>query len=320
MLRKLKNQIAKLMQRVVSTSFLLILLVAFVMWFVMKLSREYTTPIDVDVVIQDDFNSSLWTQHKTVKVRLLARGDGRDLIYYKAGLGASVSVNTSQLELSHSSLDNEYLYSISESSMERALNSVEKKFNVVAILDTIPRVVVSEIIEKKVPVVSSIRVNCLPQFIVEGGVTLSLDSVSIRGPRMYVDEVQKIYTRSLVVDDVDSNLWGTITLESPSEILLEQTSVRYSVKIVGYTEQILEEKIISIESGSTLVVPSSVIIKAKVSLGEDLEDNEAGVEAYVDGETVESTGVIRRVKIRNMPSEVISYTLSPEFVEVFSVQ
>ncbi len=320
MFRKLKNQIAKLMERVVSTSFLLILLVAFVMWFVMKLSREYTTPIDVEVVIQDDFNSSLWTQNKTVAVRLLARGDGRDLLYYKVGLGASVSVNSSQLELSRNSPENEFLHSISESSMERALNSIEKKFNVVAILDTIPRIVVSEIIEKKVPVVSNIRVNCSPQFIVEGGVDLSLDSVSIRGPKMYVDEIQKIYTRSLIVDDVDSNLWGTITLDASSEILLEQTSVRYSVKVVGYTEQILEEKIISIESGSTLIVPSSVTIKAKVSLGEDIEDAEAGVEAYVDSEKVESTGVVRRVKIRNMPSEVISYTLSPEFVEVFSVQ
>lgn len=317
MFKRIKDQITKLMRKVVSTSFLVIFVIAFVMWFIRKLSREYTTPIEVGVYIEDDFDSTHWTENRSVKVKLMARGDGRDLVYYKIGVGADVKISASQLELTPSGEGE--LYSISSQSMERALNSVEKKFNVVTILDTISRIVVSEIDEKKVSVTSRVKVDCVEQFIVSGAVGLSLDSVLVRGPRLLLDDISTIYTEPLHFKDVSSSLRGSVALDVPENVISKEKVAKYSANVVGYTEQIFEEQVTCLGTSAELVVPAYVKIKAKVSLGVELDEKDADIEAYVDSARQESTGVVRRVKIKNMPSEVISYSVEPEFVEVYSV-
>lgn len=312
-----------MIQKVVSPSFLVLLSISFVLWFVLRLSRQYTTQIDIEVTLSEDYDANMAVSQESVWVRVLASGDGRDLIYYKIGLGDEVEVPVSQLKFSKAEGGSGYLYSIDAESMERALNATEKKFTVVAITKPMDYVEISEVQSKRVPIISQIDINCAPQFTVSGGVKLSFDSLDIRGAELLLRDISEIYTEAKMLANAREQVAGNIALEIPYNIVSKEGSVNYIADIVGYTELVFSLDVISQHDEAIFSIPSKVEVKAKISLGEssDKELDMGLIEACISNESsLSGDEVMCKVELRKVPSDVISYTISPEFVQVYNLK
>ncbi len=323
MILRFKGKVFSLVRKVVSPSFLILLSISFVLWFVMRLSRQYTTQVDIEVILSEDYDANMAVSQESVWVRVLVSGDGRDLIYYKIGLGDRVEVPVSQLKFSKATDGSEYLYSIDAESMERALNAIEKKFLVVAITKPMDYVEISEVQSKRVPIVSQIDINCAPQFTVSRGVKLSYDSLDIRGAELLISGINEIFTVPKVVNNAREQVAGNIALEIPDNVVFKENSVNYIADIVGYTELVFSVDVISEHDEAIFAIPSKVEVMAKISLGEssDKELDMGLIEAYVSNESsLLGDEVMRKVELRKVPRDVISYTISPEFVQVYNLE
>ncbi len=317
MIKRIKDTIKQLVERLISPVFIVLLLVSFALWFIMRLSQEYTTSITVDVQLVTDFDANVWAQSEPIPVKLVAKGVGRDLIMYKVGYGQPVSVAVSALTLDK---ENEYVYRISTRSLERAINAKERNFSVVAITDTIPTIEISEIAEKRVAVVPNIEVNCEKQYIMDGDIKLAFDSVTLRGAKVLLDEVESVYTAHDNYNDVRSSFSGLAPLNIPSGLIANVDAVSFSVAVVGYTEYTVSLDVKSSDIGNIMIVPSTVMLKAKVSLGVPYSNESDAIEAYVDTDGEDLSGTVRRVKLRFMPDDVMDYTIEPEFVKLYHVE
>ncbi len=317
MIKRIKDTIKQLVERLISPVFIVLLLVSFALWFIMRLSQEYTTSITVDVQLVTDFDANVWAQSEPIPVKLVAKGVGRDLIMYKVGYGQPVSVAVSALTLDK---ENEYVYRISTRSLERAINAKERNFSVVAITDTIPTIEISEIAEKRVAVVPNIEVNCEKQYIMDGDIKLAFDSVTLRGAKVLLDEVESVYTAHDNYNDVRSSFSGLAPLNIPSGLIANVDAVSFSVAVVGYTEYTVSLDVKSSDIGNIMIVPSTVTLKAKVSLGVPYSNESDAIEAYVDTDGEDLSGTVRRVKLRFMPDDVMDYTIEPEFVKLYHVE
>ncbi len=317
MIKRIKDTIKQLVERLISPVFIVLLLVSFALWFIMRLSQEYTTSITVDVQLVTDFDANVWAQSEPIPVKLVAKGVGRDLIMYKVGYGQPVSVAVSALTLDK---ENEYVYRISTRSLERAINAKERNFSVVAITDTIPTIEISEIAEKRVAVVPNIEVNCEKQYIMDGDIKLAFDSVTLRGAKVLLDEVESVYTAHDIYNDVRSSFSGLAPLNIPSGLIANVDAVSFSVAVVGYTEYTVSLDVKSSDIGNIMIVPSTVTLKAKVSLGVPYSNESDAIEAYVDTDGEDLSGTVRRVKLRFMPDDVMDYTIEPEFVKLYHVE
>ncbi len=313
---KLRGKISSLLRQMISPAFIILLVASFALWFTGRLSRTYTTPVEVEVEIITDYDSEVWIEQGSIIVDLLASGDGRDLAWYKMGFGAKISIPLSQLEIEKQSPQG-FTYRISENSMERAIGAATSKFRVVGILDTIERITVSPFVEKKLPIVANIEVECMQQYMVEDGVHLSIDSIMVKAPMSVLSEVDAIYTEELNFREVRESLQGSVSLSVPRGMVLENREVQYRAKVVGFTEIKREIGVKFIGDASALIVPRRVELTTRVPINISEEITLVGVEVVVNPEMVDHRGVAHSLRVVNLPKEVMSYTVQPEFVEVY---
>lgn len=297
----------------ISPAFIVLAVISAGLWFISRLSHTYTSQISIPVELVTDYGADLWVSGGKLSVRTLVKGDGRDLLLYKLGLGPKVIIPVSALQLSQNDSAEPYLYSVAEKSMERALSSEQTRFTVVMITDTIEQIKVSMIGEARLPIVAKIEVNCSPQYMVRGGIQLKPDSVTVKAPLAMLDTMREIATDPVRLDKVNSLRSDAVSLVIPPNVVAQTSVVRYLIDVVGYTEQRYTVPI-TVPAGC-LVIPAAVQVVVHVPLNV----------TYPEAVRVTSsvTPVVgerySRVVVEGLPSAAIVMSVTPEFVEVYTV-
>ncbi len=314
------QKIKKILKTGSSPMFILFLVLAFALWYISRLSHNYTTTIEVEVTLTTDYNSTVAVQTPSVMVELLAEGDGRELLLYKLGIGGEITIPTSDLELSPVlSTATPYDYIIEENSMLQALGQYQNDFKVVMITDTIPSVRISEIEEKRVPVVAQFEIQCAPQFIVSSQIKIEPEEVIIKAPRSMLDTLSAVYTAPLKFENLRASTTGVVELQIPQDALGPEEMIRYSIPVAGYVEEKLTLKISSPKETNILALPSNV----EVHITMPRESNQildTKISAHYDPTPQSNDGLVHKVVIKGLPEDVIKWRVEPEFVEIYKIQ
>ncbi len=315
----MKQRFSKAVKVVISPAFLILLVTSAILWFITKLSHNYTATIDVEVTPVTDFNSGIWVeQQQPLLVKTLAQGDGRDLILYKLGLGQKINIPVSMLTISQEDDAQPYMFTIDEKSMERALSSEQNKFTILMTTCTIPTVKVSSFSETNLPLISIFCVISAPQYTIKRASVRSPYSMSVNPPLAYLDTLNAVYTLPLELNELRTHTSGVIRLITPPGAVNSVDIVRYTIDVVGYTELSLVVPISQNIDENILTIPTEVKLMAKVPLNNTVVSLQ-GVRAVIDTKWADIEGKIGRVVIENMPKQVIDWSVEPEFVEVFRI-
>lgn len=299
----------------ISPAFIVLVVISCALWFISRLSHTYTSQITIPVELVTDYSSDVWIGTTQLSVRTLVKGDGRDIILYKFGLGPKVVIPVSSLQLVQSDQSVPYLYSVVEKSMERALSSEQNRFTVMMITDTIEKVKLSAIGQARLPVVSQIEVDCAPQYMVRGGVQIKPDSITVKAPLAILDTMLSIKTEPLMLEQVNSLRSDAISLVVPDNVVLPAPMVRYMIDVVGYTEQRYTLPITSADR--RLVIPARTKVVVRVPLNVPYP-NSVDLSAVV--EISDSSYKYNRVVINGLPEQAIIMSVDPEFVETYTIE
>lgn len=299
----------------ISPAFVVLVVISCALWFISRLSHTYTSQITIPVELVTDYSSDVWVGTTQLSVRTLVKGDGRDIILYKFGLGPKVVIPVSSLQLVQSDQNIPYLYSVVEKSMERALSSEQSRFTVMMITDTIEQVKLSAIGEARLPVVSQIEVDCAPQYMVRGRVQLKPDSMTIKAPLAILDTMLSIKTEPLTLEQINSLQSDAISLIVPDNVVVPASMVRYLIDVVGYTEQRYTLPITSADR--RLVIPAQTQVVVRVPLNVSYPKS---VELSAAVEISDSSHKYSRVAIHGLPEQAIIMSIEPEFVETYTVE
>lgn len=303
---------------VISPAFIILLVISTIMWFISRLSHNYTTIIEIEVSITTDYGSSVWVDSHPLKVKVLAQGDGRDLMLNKVGLGEPTTIPVSMLSLSQEPNAAPYLHRINVESLERALASEQSKFAIIMITDTAQQISVSSIVQARIEIKSAISAHCAPQYTVNGDITLAPDSINIKAPLSVLDTLRYISTEPLELNDLREHTNGVVKLNMPPTVVSNVDMIRYSINVVSYTEMSCRLPVKSASGTQIISSPTYVEIKAKVPLGA-VGAKLDNVKAYISNKAEDREGKIYRVELTGMPSEAIEWSIIPEFVEVYTL-
>lgn len=218
--------------------FALLLVVASALWFIGKLSHRYTTEISIPVEFTADYKAEVWVKRAPKNIRFLVEGEGGTIMLYKMGFGNKVMLPISAIELTSDDQDQNYIYSVGETSLVKAMSTAQTDFSIIMVTDTLPKVVVSPIESRKLPVVSRVRIICQDQYMVVGGVQIIPDSVAVKAPKVLLDTLKIIYTAALVQQDCISSQSGAVDLQIPPLIVAMQNKVRYEAVVERFTEKV----------------------------------------------------------------------------------
>lgn len=256
-------------KRLWSLPFLVLLVVSLSLWLMGKLAHNYTTQVELPVVVRTDYEAQMWVEAEAKTIRAVVSGDGRDLLRYKLGLASDIEVPLSMLVLDPAEKQSDpYRYLVDEASLSKALNQVQDRLMIKVITDTIQSLRVSYVDTRSVPLLPDVRVECVAGYMLDGAVRLSIDSVDVRAPWAVLDTLKAIYTQPLELKNVYGAVSGSVAIRLPygASIKNEKAEVGYVVRAAPYSEKVFDVPIRVAGVPGAIVLPASAQVRLKVPL------------------------------------------------------
>ncbi len=131
---------------------------------------------------------------------------------------------------------------------------------------------------KKVAVVADVTLGLGQNHLLEGGLQLSPDSITLSGPDIEIDTIEQVYTQPLVLNNLTEDFSVVTTLKQPQnqgQISYSKTTVEVSGKVFRFSEMILDVpvEVVNLPEGTQIktfpaVIP--VLCKARIAQLKDL--------------------------------------------------
>ncbi len=296
--------------------FLLFLILAFVFWMLIKLSRTYTSTVNVDLNYTDlPKNKMLQSEPETV-VKVTLRAVGFTLLKHKfTNRKVEVSLKNSKRKRR----DEYYLLS------STVLGSVNNSFAKSEVIGIEPDTLLFELgksISKKVKVEPDVTIQYKSGYNLSGDLEVDPPYITISGPKSLVDSVIYVSTKSLKIEDVQDTIHREIEIISnakTSKLTYSTELVTIKGKVEKFTERTIEVpiKVKNVPNAYTIkTFPDKVKVVFQVGLSDFNRIDENDFEVVCDFSIIESDGIDYLIpKVVNKPSFVTGVKIVPNEVE-----
>lgn len=299
------------------TVFLLSLLLAFSIWLIHNLSEVYSDTVGVSVVAESNLEGHAQTSSNSNAIVARCRTTGFNLIkLHASSKRKAVTVNFDKEDFHHK--EGEYYYITAEA----LSNYVSELYGSGVSLEsfTSPSVTFRFPYEnhKKVPVQVVSLVTFKSQFMATSQMKLDPDSVMIYGEPLHLEQVDKVYTKSIELSNIHSSAHGLVSIEKINGIRMSITEVNYSLDVARFVEipSTIVVKTRNVPSDRVLsVYPSkaNVILRCIFPV---TNDPTGKVNLYIDYQDFKNSINGRCVpKTSKLPQGVIDEVIDPQIFE-----
>ncbi|MGG8495549.1 CdaR family protein [Tenacibaculum sp. TC6] len=240
------------------------LIASLLFWFLMNLSKEYTTEINFSIAYQNLEQDKLIQNSPQKDLNLLIKGNGFKL------LGANFTRNPILLDLKklQKKSDTEY-YLLTKNHIAE----IQKQLKSGLTLANIPQdsifFTISKLSSKKVPIRPNTNIAFKKGFDIASPIDLKPDSIVISGAQQDLKGIDFISTEKIELTNLSENFSQQVNIELPEKVKVRQFSTMLSLNVDKFTEGETEVPIIvkNIPKGDNVnVFPKVVTITYKVGL------------------------------------------------------
>ena len=289
-------------------------ILAFLIWVLTNLSKEYSGTVSVPVVAECNIEGHGTESSNTVLVSARCRADGFRLV--REGSRQERKV----LKVRFDRADMRRLGPDTYGIIGGAKNSYTNQFfgdNVhveAFITDTLKFVFPPEN-HKRVPVEVPLSLSFRSQYMQSGPVVVSPDSITVYGNADRLAGVEKVVTSRIVMSDLSESRHGVLRLNAPSGVRFSTDQVSYEIPVSRYVElqATLPVQVHNIPSGRQLqVYPATarVVFRCVFPL---TRDPRSSVSLYVDWRDFSNSLTGRCApRMSRLPVGVLEYRVEPE--------
>lgn len=301
--------------------FVLSIILACLVWFLVNLSDKYTGVISVPVVAQCNIEGYGNESSNTVLVSARCRTEGFRLVReYSRRERKVVKVKFNKADLRRTA-PGEYCV------IGGAKNSYINQFfgddaQLEAFITDTLRFVFPVENHKKVPVDVPLNFVCRSQYMPSGPFRITPDSVTVYGSQDKLDAVEKVTTNRLFLSEVDSPQHGLLKLNPIKGVRMSADEVSYELPVSRYVEvsATVNLEVLNVPAGSSLQVyppTATVYLRCAFPIGKDPLKS---FRLYIDWKDFTSSLNGRCVpRVVRLPSGVLDYRVEPEVFDCIEV-
>lgn len=296
---------------------LLALLLAFSIWLIHNLSLKYNDYLTVSVQAHCNIDGHAAISSNTCDVVARGRAVGYKVLKLNLkGHSKAVAVDFSSSVMKHKEGD---IYYVTSDALQEYAHLIYGSGVTIEyfVSDTLfyrfPTVD-----NKKVPVHPVYSLSYASQYMSDGQMSITPDSVYVYGEPNRLETISQVYTKPVRHSDLQSNVTGVVELEKIRGVRISEKQVRYSIDVVRYVEIRSEAPVryVNVPSDKSLMVyPSSVSVSLRCVYPLP-SDFAAQPHVFVDyNDFVASVSGKCPVRLMNPGSAVINYDVDPAYVE-----
>ena len=301
---------------------LLALLLAFSIWVIHNLSLKYNDYLTVSVAARCSIDGHSALASNTCDVVARGRATGYKVLKFNMpGRKQAVTIDFSSSVMKHKEGD---LYYVTSDALQEYTHLMYGSGVSIEYF-------VTDTLFYRFPVVNCIKVPVLPvtsltydmQYMSDGQISVSPDSVYVYGEPHRLETVSQVYTKPIKYSNLKSNVSGIADLEKVRGVTFSETQVSYSLDVVRYVEMnsVAQVRCINLPADKELMAyPSSVNVTLKCAYPLPANfDNSPDV--YVDyNDFVVSVSGKCKVYVESKGSGIIEADVDPAYVECMLVE
>ena len=239
--------------------------VAALLWLVIKLSANYvvTEPLTLNM---KDAPSDLIITNETQKINVTLSTSGFELLnyYFKPSSRRKVDISLEEVPL-HKNSEGTYSFS-SSFAKEKVAKFLTIEPNEVSFDDNRIILNMEQLDSIRVKVTPNLQLSYEKQYNRHGKIQVNPDSVTIYGPKNKLKSIYNIYTQSVEMKNINSNIDIDVPLQLEEMINTNTENINIKVFVEKYTEAIATVKVNNTSQKKLRLFPDKVKVKYIVSL------------------------------------------------------
>lgn len=300
-------------------TFLVFLLISAVLWFLIKLTKEYTTQTEFTVVYTD-VPASKWisTPEQQVKLSFVADGFATLRHHVVGSQNRKVSVSLSEVPYRLEG-GNTYSYStqyvadqVSEwlgvPSSNVTLNDDKQYFNM------------EDLQSKEVPLRVPLDVKTQRQYFVYGTPSVTPATVTVYGPKNVLDTLTAVYTAAFHAVNAEERLTKTLAIDYYGGVVRsDKATAEVTVEVEKYTETDIEVPVMVTDSLNCRFFPETMKVKCLVPIRDFASVNATSFLVLADTAQLHQLKPLLDIHLVQVPNNVHVIKTEPEQVEYLIV-
>ena len=222
----------------ISKSFIVFLITAVVIWFLITLSKVYTISISFPVKYSELSQDKILQNEPLKEIDILVKSTGFNILSTRF-LNQTIELNAGNLN-KKSTFSYYFLIKNQKNKIQRQLRSGIEIQEIS--LDTI-YLELGSLISKKVPLIPNLEIDYHIGYDLLDAEVIRPDSILISGPEAYVDQIDKIHLELLKLDDVKSDFSQKVKIlrpENSNNLKVASEFATISGRVEKFTEGVFE--------------------------------------------------------------------------------
>jgi YbbR domain-containing protein len=293
--------------------------IAALFWLLIKLSANYTVtePLTIDI---KDAPADLVVVDGSQELKVTLSTSGFELLnyYFKPASKRKVDISLEEVPL-HKDSEGTYSFSISYAK-EKVAKYLAIEPSEVSFDENRISIRMEKLDSLKVKVMPNIDISYEKQYNRHGRIQIKPDSITIYGPKSKLKEIDNIYTESISLKNISSNIDINVPLHPEEMINYDSKEVNIKINVEKYTEAIANVKIENNSDKKLRLFPDKVKIKYIVSLTDYniIKDNSFIIS--IDTADISSENNFLPVYLIDYPSNTRIISIEPKEVEYIIIE
>lgn len=296
---------------------LLALLLAFSIWVIHNLSLKYNDYLTVSVAAKCSIDGHASLASNTCDVVARGRATGYKVLKFNSfGRKKPVTIDFASSVMKHK--EGDVYYVTSDALPEYAHLIYGTGVSIEYFVTDTLYYRFPAVNSKKVPVQPVLSLIYDSQYMSDGAVDISPDSVYIYGEPHRLESIAQVYTKPIKHTDLNSNVSGVVEIETIKGVSFSEDRVSYDIDVVRFVEltSTVSIRCINVPSDKVLMVYPSIVnvaLKCVFPLPAKFENQP---DLYVDyNDFIKSVSGKCPVRLMDMGSAVIEAEVDPVYVE-----
>ena len=300
-------------------TFLVFLLISAALWFLIKLTKEYTTQTEFTVVYTE-VPASKWISTPEQQVKLSFVADGFVTLHHNLVRPQRRVVSISLDEVSYRlEGGNTYSYS-TQYTAERVADWLGVPSGNVTINDDKQYFNMEELQSKELPVEVPLDVKTQRQYLVYGMPQIVPAVVTVYGPKNVLDTMRAVHTAVFSAVNAAGRLTQTLAIDYYGGVVRsEQATAEVTVAVEQYTETDIEVPVRVSDSINCRFFPETMKVKCLVPIRDFASVNAASFLALADTAQLHRLQPLLDIRLVRTPEHVQILKTEPDQVEYLIV-
>lgn len=300
-------------------TFLVFLLISVALWFLIKLTKEYTTQSEF-IVVYTEVPASKWisTPEQTVKLSFVADGFAtlRHNLVRRQNRMVSISLNEVPYRLEGG---NTYSFS-TQYVAEQVADWLGVPSGNVTVNDDKQFFNMEELQSKELSVVVPLDVKTQRQYLVYGSPQVEPASVTVFGPKNVLDTMEVVHTAVFTAVNATGPITQTLAIDYyGGTVRSEQATATVTVEVEQYTETDIEVPVKVTDSVSCRFFPETMKVKCLVPIRDFASVSAASFLVLADTAQLHRLQPLLDIRLAKVPEHVQVLKTEPDQVEYLIV-